>query len=314
MVKLFKILTLFRVLTKTLWPSLVTALTFSVGTFTSFHSFAGPGFFQAPQGIEETWAWNATYALVDAGGSMLNYTSGVAVAKTKTNQKTLIAYLTSFHSIRSFIKNSRNREIKMLGQFEFQTILSIKEEVPGAIKIEAIFPKIEVDLALVIVSAPLASYESIEILGFPDNCLNQLGEWVGTVGFPLLVQTNFQIILDPGRPQSRISKQFSRGKVTEVDLTTKSGYSQNLSGTSADSRLGNSGGPAFNEQGFLVGIVIGSRNLNDEGYVGSDGGSTPPKSHSVITQCAVTKEFALGTWRGYLSRKLMGQGPPEIAY
>lgn len=314
MVKLFKDLTLLRVLTKLGAESFQQGLIFVLALLLSCTTLATAGFSSAPQRLDDSWPWAATYGLVDASGSSLLHTSGVVVAKTKTNKHTLIAYLTSFHSIRSFVSLSNNREPRLLGQFDFQTILSIKEEISGPIKIERIISKTEFDLAMVILTAPIEAYESIATLGFPANCQSSLGDFIGIVGFPSLLQNDFQVYLDPSQERRKIAKYLSYGKITESDLKTKNGDILKFTGTSADSRLGNSGGPAFNESGKLVGIVIGSRNLKDESYIGSDGGSAGFKTHSVITQCGVTKEFAQSAWLGYLSRQMISPGPVTTAY
>jgi S1-C subfamily serine protease len=75
-----------------------------------------------------------------------------------------------------------------------------------------------------------------------------------------------------------------------------------FTGTSADSIDGNSGGPAFDDMGNLVGVLIGSTNISDDRYVGSDTKGSKA-AHSVITPCYSTKDFVNKAWTRYLMTK-----------
>ncbi len=252
-------------------------------------------------------AWFSTipvFVSKDVNSTRFTLGSGVMIFKKVIGNFTYVGVLSAEHIINGFGPRSRllpmrntiydiqSGEDKLSTQFEGFAVVSRTVSKKA-------------DLGFFLMRGPNKEALNIGTASFPRHCDLRKGESIALIGHPNITTRprNSQNvpISEPTVMRKRISIGFFEGS-TKV-ISTAPGVSY---GTTADSLGGNSGGPAINSKGEVVGIVSGILSDNTNRYLGRENGRSL-EPYSFIVDCQATKDFAQESWQ-YLLSKL----PTEI--
>lgn len=267
------------------------------------------GFSNFPKSDASSNIWRSTVA-ISAGelGAPLIF-SGTIIYKIISSNNVYYGVLTSGHALQKASSVGKASDIRVSKNIHFVDKMQMIEVLPGAVVADSIAINRSSDLGFFVVKANKFSLDFARPATMSWSCLVKDGDYVGLIGYP-------GVPLRPKKDQAvqilgpkLITKRMSDGRISLHSVVRKSvvpaeEYARFV-GTTADSMVGNSGGPAFDESGALIGVLVGSTNPKDGRYVGSEvgSGSGDVRTHSVISDCVLTKEFARKAWARYLNTK-----------
>ena len=244
-------------------------------------------------------AWDQTYVISDVQAGNPAISASVLIFKRRLGDDLYLGFLTSGHSLRRTVSRVEADlgKIQISRNIRIQQSFSLEETLSGSMLSPVM--DMEKDLGFFILKLPGTKASDFEVVPISPDCRMGFGDSIELIGFPGVVYRALKDqrvkISDP----DLITKRASAGiYIGEMKFgKDQSGDRYPIFGTTADAMDGNSGGPALNSRGHVVGILIGSEANKENGYVYK--GSENPralKAHSFITDCQVTKTFAFEIW------------------
>jgi hypothetical protein len=280
----------------------VTALLGMVCISLTAHALTSEGFTLEPPRSNLQSAWDHTFAISDMHPSNPLISASVLIFKRRVGAELYLGFLTSGHSLRRTENRVEGKWNQLLisRNIRIQNEFLRDETLSGSILSPVM--DMERDLGFFIIRIPGAKAAEFDVVPFSPNCKVGFGDPLALIGFP-------------GVPYRKLKDR--KVQILDSDVITKRGsagvfvgqkkYGKDqigdrypILGTTADAMDGNSGGPAVDIQGHLIGILVGSEANERNGYtyMGSDD-PRDLKAHSFITDCQVTKDFAFDIWRKF---------------
>ncbi|WP_413569861.1 S1 family peptidase [Bdellovibrio sp. HCB117] len=236
-------------------------------------------------------------------GVGLSAASGVIVFKRQEKNFAYLGILTAAHVLRTRPENIHpDVPVTVVPFKEFasdlqkENILTIKQFDGANIISQTIAPK--ADLAFVVIK--VSSNEGLQASAakLVRNCNLKKGDPIALIGYPSAYFRSTMVQRIPIDQHSlvvkRVSTGFFEGESGQIEGVTGVSY-----GTTVDSLPGNSGGPAINKEGEVVGISSGSLIDDDYKYYGQEV-TQSLKPHSYIVGCQASKDFAKNSWQKFI--------------
>ena len=267
----------------------------------SLTAHAKEGFDVSPSWLGQKSAWEETFALTDDDPETPGITASVLVFKKVAGTRTYLGFLTSGHSLSNLLKKNKLEQLSVSRNIRMINRLDLLDPVPG--RIITFDVNMNYELGLFIMQIPTSRADAYTPVPFASNCFIGYGTKLQLYGFPGVFQRQIEKQKEKIQAPNLITKRSSEGF-----FTGENRYGQDqrykgfpILGTTADAMPGNSGGPAINDAGEVIGILIGSRAspTNGNSYQGFEGRKIL-LSHSFVTGCRITKEFSLASWTEFL--------------
>lgn len=241
-------------------------------------------------------AWDATFAMTAGDQIATGLSASVLVFKQQVGSSVYLGFLTSGHSIRELSKKAPTDKWILARNIRSREKLEVIEAVPG----EILHPIVNsvYELGFFVKKVPAIDADSFQPVMLPNTCMERRGDRVVLFGFPGVFQRDIDQQREKIAAPDLVIKRTSEGVLTgETRFSPKqTARFAPLYGTTADAMEGNSGGPALDENGNLIGILVGSfADLSNNAYRGFEGQNLL-RAHSFITGCRATKNFASGEW------------------
>jgi hypothetical protein len=265
------------------------------------------GFAPSTPSVAFSNAWEATFAITDGAESDPKISGAVLVFRQVINGEVYLGFLTSGHTLmklttaKPYLPMIISKNIKMVERLEVidRMLVPVVHTAVNS----------EYDLGFIVVHAGLFEMDDSRPVSWSPNCQIKRGDRMALMGFPGVFKRKVPDQNQPIMAPTTVTKRVSEGRFTGENQfgEDQTVHITPLMGTTADSMIGNSGGPAMNEKGQLIGILIGTmaRKSTQYRYLGNDQ-TKNLKSHSFISNCAVTKTFAHEMWQNFI-RKLQAR-------
>jgi hypothetical protein len=266
---------------------------FAVLIFLSVTALCEEGFdenrYKLPSAVARVW--DATYAV----SPKTNGSSGSSLFIRKENGPQYGQYyfyfLTSGHVVRgncglfkgpcANLKLTTGTGFDQVTNQEFKT----SETFRSFENVEVVKISIEPDLALLRARVDSSLFFSLNPVAPDKNCKIKSGTTVYILGFPG-VHHRINTKGTTEQNKFKILKRFSKGTVVgpESSAIYPDGSQSQWLSTTADSLPGNSGGPAVDPEGNVIGTLDGSIKTNDDGisYKGT---------HALLERCESINSF-----------------------
>jgi S1-C subfamily serine protease len=267
--------------------------------FKAVPTSAGEGFSTRRQELPEALrsAWDATFHLVGEFKGDKVMASAFLVKKDSVSSKEKALYFLTNHHVIESICGERlgpcpGLHLTHLG-YDTDSGDYLANGIAGAT-----FHQVEVervsanpDLALLRVNVPAEVARAFKPLPLLEDCAElYVAQAVYLIGYPMMIDRRYSRV-KPVDKHLKI-KRWSRGLLVDNVHFREGGQLEYLLATTADILPGNSGGPALDECGRLLGVTQGLHRTKDDRYSGVE--KEPLRYHSYLVRCEYLEDFIQG--------------------